>query len=137
MATVATRVPSALDQSIVQNTSGMELVGLGEEIAGEDLTNDVLKVEQRFNYLNISTATTTVVKSGAGFLHLIVVNKHVATGVITIYDNTAGSGTKIATITTGAALTSDSPICSLYNVSFSTGLTIVTSQAEDLTVSYR
>lgn len=105
--------------------------------AGEDLQNDVQKVEQRYSYLNITTATTTVVKSGVGFFHLIVINKHVATGVITIYDNTAASGTKIATITTGAAILSDPPLDAVYDVSFTTGLTIVTSQAEDITVSYR
>ncbi len=106
-------------------------------LAGEDLVNDVIKVEQRYSFVNITTATTTVVKSGAGFLHLIVVNKHVATGIITIYDNTAGSGTLIGTITVGAALLTDPPVTSVYDVSFSTGLTIVTSQAENLTVSYR
>lgn len=112
-------------------------VNLGTLIAGEDLTNNVLKVEQRMSYANIATATTTTVKSGAGFLHSIVINKHVATGIITVYDNTAGSGTLIATITTGAALLSDPPLTAILDVSFATGLTIVTSQAENITISYR
>lgn len=86
---------------------------------------------------HISTATTTVVKSGSGTLERIVVNKHVATGVITVYDNTAASGTVLAIITTGAAVLTDPPITGIYGIPFSTGLTIVTSQAEDLTVVYR
>ena len=56
------------------------------------------------NYTNVASATTTAVKSGAGTLHSITVNKAVASGVITVYDNTAGSGTKIATITNPATL---------------------------------
>jgi len=99
--------------------------------AGEDLVNDVQKVEERFNYTNITTAATTVVKSGAGFLHSITVNTDAA-GTITIYDNTAGSGTKIGTIKSSAGVNSY-----FYDVSFATGLTIVTAAANDLTIAYR
>ena len=114
-------------------------VDLKTQIAGEDLTNDVLKVEQRFSYQNIVLAapTTTTVKSGAGFLHSITINKATATGVITIYDNTAGSGTVIGTITQPAALLANQ-VTLVFDVSFSTGLTIVTATAaQDITVSYR
>lgn len=102
----------------------------------EDNTAGVAKVENRYSYTNISTATTTVVKSGAGFLHLIVIGKHVASNAITIYDNTAASGTKISTITPGTLLT-DPPIQATYDVVFSTGLTVVTAGASDITVSWR
>lgn len=104
---------------------------LNQRIAGEDLTNDVLKVEQRFSYTYISTATTTTVKSGAGFLHSITVNGGTA-GTIIIYDNTAGSGTIIASFDSTNALATYT-----FNVSFGTGLTIVTSAATKITVSYR
>lgn len=108
------------------------------KLAGEDLTNDVMKVEQRFSYANITTATTTTVKSGAGFLHAITFNTPVASSVITIYDNTAGSGTKIGTITLPAVLLAQGAYTAPLNVSFTTGLTIVTATAaSDLTVSYR
>jgi len=106
---------------------------------GEDAANDLIKVEQRFSYLNIVLAapTTTVVKSGVGFLHAITINKVAATGVITIYDNTAGSGTLIGTITMPATLLA-SQITLLFDVVFSVGLTIVTATAaQDITVSYR
>lgn len=119
------------------DTNGNLLGSLGTKLAGEDLTNDVMKVEAQMTYLNITTATTTTVKSGSGLFNSLTINKQVATGVITIYDNTAASGTKIGTITAGAALLTDPPLQTIYNVKFSTGLTIVTSQAADLTISYR
>lgn len=87
-------------------------------------------------YTNIASATTTTVKSGSGTLVRITINKKVSSGVITIYDNTAGSGTKIGTITNPATLL-DSTEDLEYGVTFNTGLTIVTSAADDLTVVWR
>ena len=88
------------------------------------------------NYTNVLTATTTVVKSGSGFLKAIVINKAVALGVITIYDNTEASGTKIATITNPATLLG-SMIYLPYDVRFSTGLTVVTSSTDDITIVWK
>lgn len=102
----------------------------------EDNASGRALVEQRNSYTNITSATTTTVKSGAGFLHLIMINAAVASATITIYDNTSAAGTKIATITMPATLLS-SQIVLRFDVSFSTGLTIVTTGAEDLTVSWR
>ena len=45
---------------------------LGTTIAGEDIPNDVTKVEFRNNLTYISTATTTVCKTGAGLLHAVI-----------------------------------------------------------------
>lgn len=88
-----------------------------------------------FSYKNITTDATTTVKSAAGVLHTITFNAPTATETVTIYDNTAGSGTKIGTITIPA---SPMPITLTYDVSFTTGLTIVTATAtSDITVSYR
>ena len=81
--------------------------------------------------LNIASATTTTVKSGSGYLNRIVINT-TAAGAITIYDNTAASGTKIATIAASAALG-----IYTYQGRFSIGLTIVTAAASDITVSYQ
>lgn len=83
-----------------------------------------------FNPLNIASATTTVVKSGSGHLHSIVVNA-TAAGTITIYDNTAASGTKLGTLKTSIVEGTY-----LYDCQFSTGLTIVTGAASDITVTY-
>lgn len=93
-------------------------------------------VEQRNSFANITSATTTTVKSGAGFLHLIQINAAVALATVTIFDNTAGSGTKIGTITMPATLLA-SQVILRYDVSFATGLTIVTTGAQDITVSFR
>ncbi len=99
--------------------------------AYEDNAVGVAKVEERFSYSNITTATTTTVKSGAGFIHAITVNT-TAAGTITIYDNTAGSGTKIATLKASVGEQTF-----FYNAAFGTGLTLVTAAASDVTVSYR
>lgn len=84
---------------------------------------------------NITGATTTTVKTGAGILRRIVFNKFVALGVATIYDNTAGSGTVLATITLPVTLLASNGSIE-YNLTFNTGLTIVTSVAFDMTVVY-
>lgn len=93
------------------------------------------QMEINNSYAHIATATTTVVKSGAGSLHSIIVNtKGTVASTITAYDNTAGSGTVIAVI--------DSLTLSglfTYDIAFTTGLTLVTTGtvAPDITVSYR
>lgn len=79
----------------------------------------------------ISTATTTVAKTGAGYLTGITVMGG-TTGTITIYDNTAASGTILAAFDTTNAL-AHYPL----NATFATGLTIVTSAATKLNVQYR
>lgn len=84
---------------------------------------------------NISGATTTTVKAGSGILRRVVFNKFVALGIATLYDNTAGSGTVLATITLPVALLASNGSLE-YNLNFATGLTIVTSVAFDMTVVY-
>ena len=87
------------------------------------------------SYTNIATNTTTVVKEGQGVLDAIVINTVGASAnTITVYDNTAGSGTKIATI--DGTLAGGTRI--IYNVAFGTGLTVVTATgtAANITVAY-
>jgi hypothetical protein len=83
-------------------------------------------------FSNITTNTTTLVKTGAGTLHRIVVNNPGTAATITIYDSTTATGTKIGTIAVGVTQTSIA-----YEAFFSTGLTIVTTGAPDITVVYR
>lgn len=111
-------------------------VSISSQLAGEDVARDRLKTIESFNFNNITTATTTTVKSGSGHLKRIVINKAVLGTTITIYNNTTGAAPAIGTITFGAALLSDPPIVADYGVDFSTGLTIVTSGAVDITVAY-
>jgi len=95
-------------------------------------------LNNKFNtnsFSNINTNTTSTVKSGAGVLKRIVVNKiGTSSNTCTIYDNTSGTGTIIATI---------DPVHTQmvfeYDVVFNTGLTIVTATgtAADLTIVYQ
>jgi hypothetical protein len=108
-------------------------VTLATQIAGEDLTNDVQKVEQRFSYYHhVGTAGAVIgtVKSGAGFLHSVIINS-VGTSALTVYDSVGTSATVIG-IPSGTVEGGKT-----YDVSFSTGLTVGGTSATDVTVSYR
>ena len=98
-------------------------------------SGQIVAVEQAPLFRNITSAATTVVKSGAGTLFGLVFNKIVTLSTVTIYDNTAASGTKIATITNPAALLASQIHIPLW-CAFSTGLTIVSSSTDDFTVLY-
>lgn len=104
---------------------------LATTLAGEDVANDVQKVETRGAAVNILTATTTTIKSGPGHLnHLIAVGGTM--GNVTIYDNTAASGTVLfgpATPTAGGVIVAD--------IEFSVGLTVVTAAATAISGSVR
>lgn len=97
----------------------------------EDNTNNKAVVEMRFSNANISSATTTTVKSGAGYVDEIIVAGGTL-GNVTVYDNTAGSGTLLC-----PTVTPVSGAIILKHVTFATGLTIVTAAATVLTISYR
>jgi hypothetical protein len=87
-----------------------------------------------YSYRGITTQATTVVKTGQGILHTITFNNPTATAVVTVYDNTSGTGTAIATITVPA---SPQPVTLHYDAVFNTGLTVVTATANsDITVTY-
>lgn len=90
-----------------------------------------------YAYTNITTAATTVVKSGAGTLHSIVVNTLAASGTVTIYDNTSAVAPKIGTVTNPATLVTEGPVTAIYDVAFATGLTIVTTGVQDITVTFK
>ena len=87
-------------------------------------------------YCNSNVNETRTLLSGPGFLKRVVINDLGAAGsFITIYDNTAGSGTKLATITCPATV--GNPFTLTYDVGFSTGLTTTTSGATDVTLAFR
>jgi hypothetical protein len=83
-------------------------------------------------YKHISTATTTVLKYGAGTLHRIILGNP-TNNDITLYDNTGGSGSIIGIIRPSTVST---PFELDYEIDFYTGLTIVTAGTPDLTVVY-
>lgn len=96
-------------------------------------SNSVIEAGASFNH--ITTSTTTTVKSGSGILVSIVVSsKGTVASTLTVYDNTAASGTVIAVID---SLNNVGTFT--FNCVFSTGLTIVSTGtvAPDVTVLYR
>lgn len=99
----------------------------------------------RNKYRNIAGNATVTVKSGNGVLRGISINNNTTGGNITVYDNTAGSGTKIGTFQiatpSGGLLSSSgqpSPTYIIMAAEFTTGLTIVTagSSSNDITAYY-
>lgn len=111
---------------------------LSEAIAGEDFTNDVTKVEQRFTAVKVTA--DTAVKGAAGFLHALTFSCNDAAptaGSIIVYDNTAESGTELFnhTFTTTPFV----PFTVTINGPFATGLYagFTTTADVNLTVSYR
>lgn len=87
-----------------------------------------------YSYKNITTQTTTLVKSGAGFLHAITFNMPTTTATVKIEDALTDTTPLIGTI---AAPATSVPFTLIYDIEFTTGLTIVTATAnQDITVSY-
>lgn len=115
---------------------GRDSTGKATPIAVDSEGNIVPGGVSGASFLNIAGAATTLVKTGAGTLLSIVINKPVALGVITIYDSLTAANTKIATITNPAALLQQQ-LSLPYNLKFTTGLTVVTSAADDITVIYK
>jgi hypothetical protein len=98
------------------------------------IVRDDNNVPVGYKYKNITTATTTLIKTGAGFLHSITINGSTASGVIEVDDALTHTTPIIGTLT---MTTSPFPITLIYDVEFTTGLSITTSvEATDLTVSY-
>ncbi len=85
---------------------------------------------------NITTQTTTIVKTQTGILGSVIFNKALASGVVAIYDGVDATGTLIGTITFPATLLNH-PAPYVYNRGVNKGITIVTSGAnQDITVTY-
>lgn len=94
------------------------------------------------NVVGINSASTTVVKSGSGFLHSITILTPIASDSITLYDSTTASGTKLGTKAFPATLTDDGETFILDTL-FQNGLTINVSSTvgtvngSNLNVSFR
>lgn len=103
--------------------------------AGEDIVNDVQKVEERFSYVVLNGLSATVVKSGVGMLHSITFNNPGSSWEVDMYDNTSTAATSLGTIRSTVA-----PTTLVYDVSFSVGLTIdgvKGTTGGDITIAYR
>ncbi len=98
---------------------------------GADPNTGRTLVEERNAANYISTAATTLVKTGGGLLHSVVYEGGTS-GTIVIYDSLTGSGTVLASFDAPTALG-----FFIFDVTFSTGLTVVTAAASKVTVGYR
>lgn len=89
----------------------------------EDNDAGVIKVEERYSTVAIEANATTTHVTGAGFLKgFVVTDVGASANVLDIYDNTAGSGTKmVSQVDTVACQTGYYPV----NRAFTTGLTTV------------
>lgn len=85
----------------------------------EDNTIGVAKVEQRYSYGRVTADGQ--IKNGSGFIHSVTfaATGTVTAGVITLYDNTAESGTIVWSGTIQVGL---NPTTIILNVSVSTGI---------------
>lgn len=85
-----------------------------------------------YNATPITTAATTVIKTGRGTFGGIQVQGGL-TGTITVYDNTSAAGKVLANFDTTVAI---SPTYE-FHAGFSVGLTVVTSAATKITVLWK
>jgi len=112
---------------------------LATKLAGEDMYLDVMHVADDGPSYLITAAGTYVVKAGSGILkRLIFLNVSAAASTITIYDNTAGSGTVImptANMTT-TELPANAPHEVECGIDFTVGLTIVVTGATNVIAVY-
>lgn len=120
----------------MSSNSAQDLQTKGSQLLADGSVAQQTTTAGAWGYNGISTATTTVVKSGAGQLGRVVVLGGTL-GAITVYDNTAASGAVIAPTFTPATLAGGGPGVYEFNVSFGVGLTIVTAAATVVTVIYR
>lgn len=125
------------DQVIRVNSSGQISATL---MAGEDQTNNVLRVEGQFSY-NSYKAADTQIKASAGFVHTVVcagTDAAATAGTIILYDNTAESGTKIWQLDV-AAVAMNTPFTVVLDAVAATGLYLGFTTTADVacTVTYR
>jgi len=105
---------------------------LATKIAGEDLTNDVMKMSNNATYTNISASA--LIKTGAGVLKGIVVNSH-SSGTLKLWDNTSAATTVIFNTITFAA--GSGIVLNLPAVEFSTGLYATIGGTADITLLWK
>lgn len=91
-----------------------------------------------YNYTHITTQTTTLIKTGAGILHSIIINSHAASATVEMDDALTHTSPVIGIITMPSTITAVIPIALEYDVQFSTGLSVTTGTANpDITVVWK
>lgn len=91
-----------------------------------------------YNYTHITTDATTLVKTGPGILHSIIINTHGASATIEFDDALTHTSPVMGIITCPGTITSAIPIALEYDVQFSTGLSVTTGTATlDATIVWK
>lgn len=116
----------------IVTTGADSLSSLSTRIAGEDLTNDVLKIQDSASYTNLSASA--LIKTGAGVLKGIVVNSH-SSGTLKLWDNTSAATTVLFNTITFAA--GSGIVINLPAVEFSTGLYATIGGTADITIFWK
>lgn len=100
--------------------------------AGEDLANDVTKIEQRANYTNITS--DTLIKTGSGRFFGFIVNSHTS-GTLKVWDNTSAATTVLLNTITFAA----GPSMWVFpvGIEFTTGLYADVGGTIDVTILWK
>jgi len=106
-------------------------INLKSKLAGEDITNDIIKIRDNATYTNISASA--LIKTGAGVLKGIVVNSHTS-GTLKLWDNTSAATTVIFNTITFAA---GPNFIKLPAVEFSTGLYATIGGTADITLLWK
>ncbi len=94
-----------------------------------------INMPEEYLYLNLSENITKIVKSAPGLLHSVVINNQgLGSNKLYIYNNTEGSGEIIGIIDTTV-----STIPLIYDVIFTVGLTVVSSDgvSANITITYK
>ena len=86
-----------------------------------------------YSIVNISTATDTLVKTGAGVLHSISVTTPILTGTVEADDALTNTNALFPAITSPATLV---PYTIVLDIPFTTGLNIHTTQNQSITITY-
>jgi hypothetical protein len=102
---------------------------------GDVPVSGAVSLNDRSAYEYKHCTADTQIKASAGRLHTVTINTVTTGGVLTIYDNTAESGTVIAAITLAA---NDKPVTLTYDVLCKTGIYagFDGTLAADITISY-
>lgn len=128
---------SSNGDEVYRSTSGQMTI---TELAGEDATADVIKVEHQYSYCAGIVADGSC-KASAGFLHTVTCagdDAAATAGSLAIRDATsAGSGTIIQNVNFAAAYFA--PVTMTFDVIFSTGLYLdfTTTGDVECSASYR
>jgi len=107
--------------------------GYFPQLAGEDLTNNVLNTRNPKTYTNLSASA--LIKTGAGVVSGFIVNSHTS-GTLKLWDNTSAATTVLLNTITFAA--GSGIVVDLgSDVQFSTGLYATIGGTADVTIFWK